>query len=67
MAWFGMIFDLAHTALRVHDLEPSLMFYAQLWIHESFRLNHTDGSLMLMLHVGGDRFLGLFRTVTRLN
>jgi lactoylglutathione lyase len=57
----GMITDLAHTALRVHDLNRSLAFYAQLGIHEAFRLNHEDGSLMLVyLHVGGDRFLELF-------
>ena len=56
-----MITDLAHTALRVHDLERSLAFYAQLGIHEAFRLNFDDGSLMLVyLHVGGDRFLELF-------
>jgi lactoylglutathione lyase len=56
-----MITDLAHTALRVHDLERSLVFYAQLGIHEAFRLNHEDGRLMLVyLHVGGDRFLELF-------
>jgi lactoylglutathione lyase len=56
-----MIVDLGHTAFRCHDLERSLAFYALLGIHESFRLNHTDGSLMLVyLHVGGDRFLELF-------
>ncbi len=56
-----MITDLAHTALRVHNLEKSLAFYALLGIQESFRLNHDDGSVMLVyLHVGGDRFLELF-------
>ena len=56
-----MITDLAHTALRVHDLERSLAFYAHLGIDEAFRLNHEDGRLMLVyLHVGGDRFLELF-------
>jgi lactoylglutathione lyase len=56
-----MISDLAHTALRVHDLARSLEFYALLGIRESFRLKHEDGSLMLVyLHVGGDRFLELF-------
>jgi lactoylglutathione lyase len=56
-----MITDLAHTAFRVHDLAASLEFYAKLGIHEAFRLNHTDGSLMLVyLHVGGDRFIELF-------
>ncbi|MFN8223957.1 MAG: VOC family protein [Gaiellales bacterium] len=56
-----MITDLAHTALRVHDLARSLAFYAALGLEESFRLHHEDGSLMLVyLHVGGDRFLELF-------
>ncbi len=56
-----MIVDLGHTAFRCSDLERSLAFYALLGIHESFRLNHTDGSLMLVyLHIGGDRFLELF-------
>lgn len=56
-----MLTDLAHTALRVHDLERSLAFYRALGLEESFRLHHEDGSLMLVyLHVGGDRFLELF-------
>jgi len=56
-----MITDLAHIALRVHDLERSLAFYARLGIRESFRLNHPDGTLMLVyLHVAGDRFIELF-------
>ncbi len=56
-----MITDLAHAALRVYDLEKSLAFYALLGIKESFRLNHDDGSVMLVyLHVGGDRFLEVF-------
>ena len=56
-----MITDLAHSAFRVHDLEKSLAFYALLELKESFRLNHNDGSVMLVyLHVGGDRFLELF-------
>ena len=56
-----MITDLAHTALRVHDLEKSLAFYELLGLKESFRLNHDDGSLILVyLHIGGDRFLELF-------
>ncbi len=56
-----MIVDLAHTAFRVHDLDVSLAFYNKLGIKESFRLNHDDGSLMLIyLHVGGDRFIELF-------
>ena len=56
-----MITDLGHVALRVHDLDRSLAFYAQLGLSESFRLHHDDGSLMLVyLHIGGDRFLELF-------
>jgi lactoylglutathione lyase len=56
-----MITDLGHTALRVHDLDRSLAFYAELGINESFRLHRPDGSLMLVyLHLGGDRFLELF-------
>jgi lactoylglutathione lyase len=56
-----VITDLGHTALRVHDLDRSLDFYAALGIRESFRLHHADGSLMLVyLHLGGDRFLELF-------
>ena len=56
-----MITDLGHTALRVNDLDASLAFYAQLNLHEAFRLHRDDGSLMLVyLHVGGDRFLELF-------
>ena len=56
-----MITDLAHSALRVHDLQRSLGFYGLLGIHEAFRLNHEDGRLMLVyLHVGADRFLELF-------
>jgi catechol 2,3-dioxygenase-like lactoylglutathione lyase family enzyme len=53
-----MITDVGHTAFRVHDLQKSIEFYALLGIHEKFRLNHPDGSLMLAyLHVGGDRFI----------
>jgi len=56
-----MITDLGHTALRVHDLEASLAFYAKLGINESFRLNHPSGELMLIyLHIGGDRFIEIF-------
>jgi lactoylglutathione lyase len=56
-----MITDLAHSAFRVHDLEKSLAFYELLGLKESFRLNHDDGSVMLVyLHIGGDRFLELF-------
>src|SRR4051794_30187723 len=56
-----MITDLAHTAFAVHDVDASLAFYEKLGLRESFRLNHPDGSLMLVyLYVGGDRFLELF-------
>jgi lactoylglutathione lyase len=56
-----MITDVGHAALAVHDLEASLAFYRTLGIEESFRLNHADGSLMLVyLHVAGDRFIELF-------
>ncbi len=57
----AMITDLGHTAFGVHDLETALAFYAKLGLPESFRLNHPDGSLMLVyLHIGGDRYLELF-------
>jgi lactoylglutathione lyase len=56
-----MITDLGHTAFAVHDIDASLAFYAKLGLAESFRLNHSDGSLMLVyLHIAGDRFLELF-------
>ncbi len=56
-----MITDLGHPALRAYDLDASLSFYSKLGIDESFRLNHEDGSLMLVyLHIGGDRFLEIF-------
>ena len=38
-----MITDLGHTALRVNDLDASLAFYAQLNLHEAFRLHRDDG------------------------
>ena len=53
--------DLAHTAFVVADVDRTLTFYAQLGIREAFRLNHDDGSLMLVyLHVAGDRFIEIF-------
>jgi lactoylglutathione lyase len=53
--------DLAHIALRTHDLERCLSFYALLGIHEAFRLHHPDGSPMLVyLHVAADRFIEVF-------
>jgi lactoylglutathione lyase len=56
-----VITDLGHLAFAAHDLDRSLAFYAQLGIHEAFRLNRPDGSLMLVyLHVAGDRFIEVF-------
>ena len=56
-----MITDLGHAAFAAHDLERSLEFYARLGMHEAFRLNHEDGSLMLVyLHIAGDRFIEIF-------
>jgi lactoylglutathione lyase len=56
-----VITDLGHPALRAYDLDATLGLYKKLGIDESFRLNHADGSLMLVyLHIGGDRFLELF-------
>ena len=56
-----MITDLGHAAFAAHDLERSLDFYARLDMHEAFRLNHEDGSLMLVyLHIAGDRFIEIF-------
>lgn len=56
-----MITDLGHPAYAVQNVEGTLMFYATFGIHEAFRLNHDDGSLMLAyLHVGGDRFIEIF-------
>lgn len=55
------ITDLGHPAFACHDLDASLAFYAKLGIHESFRLMHDDGSLMLIyLHIAGDRFIEVF-------
>jgi lactoylglutathione lyase len=55
------ITDVGHAAFRAQDIARSLEFYALLGIHEAFRLNHEDGSLMLIyLHVAGDRFIELF-------
>src|SRR5919202_1411593 len=56
-----MITDFGHAAFAAFDLERSLAFYAQLGIHEAFRLHHPDGSVMLVyLHVAGDRFIEFF-------
>jgi catechol 2,3-dioxygenase-like lactoylglutathione lyase family enzyme len=56
-----MITDIGHPAFAVQNVERTFAFYSNLGIHESFRLNHDDGSLMLAyLHVGGDRFIEVF-------
>jgi lactoylglutathione lyase len=56
-----MITDVGHAAYRVYDVDASLAFYQTLGIEESFRLNHDDGSLMLIyMHISGDRFLEIF-------
>lgn len=55
------ILDIGHPAFGCHDLDASLAFYALLGIHESFRLLNEDRSTMLVyLHVAGDRFIELF-------
>lgn len=55
------IVDLGHPAFICEDLDATLAFYAKLGIHESFRLLHDDGSLMLIyLHIAGDRFIEVF-------
>lgn len=55
------IIDLGHPAFACHNLEATLDFYARLGIHESFRLMHDDGRLMLIyLHIAGDRFIEVF-------
>ena len=56
-----MISDLGHAAFAARDVEETLAFYKLLGIEEAFRLNHDDGSLMLVyLHVSGDRFIEVF-------
>jgi lactoylglutathione lyase len=56
-----LITDLAHIAFAVQDVPATLAFYAKLGIHEAFRLNNDDGSLMLAyLHICGDRFVEIF-------
>ena len=56
-----MITDLGHPAFAVHDVDETIGFYGMLGIEEAFRLNHDDGSLMLVyLHVSGDRIIGVF-------
>ena len=56
-----MITDLGHAAFAAHDVEKTLEFYALLGVREAFRLDHDDGSLMLVyLHIAGDRFVEMF-------
>ena len=56
-----MITDLGHLAFAAHDLDRTLAFYARLGIHEAFRLNRENGTLLLVyLHVAGDRFIEVF-------
>jgi catechol 2,3-dioxygenase-like lactoylglutathione lyase family enzyme len=56
-----VITDLGHPAFAAHDVDATLGFYKILGIEEAFRLNHDDGSLMLVyLHVSGDRFIEVF-------
>lgn len=53
--------DLAHVALAAADVQQTLDFYELLGVREAFRLNHDDGSLMLVyLHIAGDHFIEVF-------
>ncbi len=57
----GRVTDIGHAAYACYDLDAALRFYALLGLHESFRLNHDDGSPWLVyVHVAGDRFIELF-------
>jgi lactoylglutathione lyase len=57
----AVITDLGHPAFAAHDVDATLGFYKILGIEEAFRLNHDDGSLMLVyLHVSGDSFIEVF-------
>ena len=53
---------LGHAAIRARDLEAMLDFYTgTLGFQEMFRLNHDDGSLMLVyVRVTDDQFLEFF-------
>jgi lactoylglutathione lyase len=53
---------IGHTAIRARDLEAMLDFYTgKLGFQEMFRLNHDDGSLMLVyVRVTDDQFLEFF-------
>ena len=57
---------IGHTAIRARDLEAMLDFYTgTLGFQEMFRLNHDDGSLMLVyVRVTEDQFLEFFPNAT---
>lgn len=56
-----MITDFGHTAFSAYDIDRTLKFYALLGIHEAFRLDDDNGSLVLVyLHIAGDRFIEVF-------
>jgi lactoylglutathione lyase len=57
-----LIKSLAHVALKVADLERSLSFYRDtLGFTEMMRINHDDGSLMLVyLRMTDDQFIEIF-------
>ncbi len=56
------ISHVAHWALKVHELERSLAFYRDtLGFTEMLRINHEDGSLMLVyLRVTDTQYVELF-------
>jgi lactoylglutathione lyase len=56
------ISQIAHWALKVHDLERSLAFYRDtLGFEEMMRIDHEDGQLMLVyLRVTDTQFVELF-------
>lgn len=56
------ISQIAHWALKVHDLQRSLAFYRDtLGFVEMMRINHDDGQLMLVyLRVTDAQFVELF-------
>ena len=54
--------SISHYAVRAADVDESLAFYRdRLGLTESFRLNHADGSLMLVvLRVGATQWIEIF-------
>jgi lactoylglutathione lyase len=56
------ISQIAHWALKVHDLDRSLAFYRDtLGFKEMMRINHEDGQLMLVyLRVTDTQYVELF-------